>query len=99
MHICKYNNAMSVYNIRCNLNAKRKMFARLIYKYCINLKYNIYGNYTDGFKLVLENYLNGNEYSVLFEIRGPLYTNKWYNEYIQAKNIAFNQFRVFRNIF
>ena len=69
------------------------------FDFCINLKYNIYGNYTDGFKLVLENYLNGNEYSVLFEIRGPLYTNKWYNEYIQAKNIAFNQFRVFRNIF
>lgn len=64
------------------------------FDFCINLKYNIFSNKSDGFKLVLENYFNGNELEVLFEIRGPSSDNKWYTEYIQAKNVEFNQFRV-----
>ena len=62
--------------------------------FCINLKYNIYGSNTDGFRLILENYLNGNEFEILFVVRGPLPINKWYSEYIQAKNIFYDQFRV-----
>ena len=62
--------------------------------FCVNVKYHIYGQDTDGFKLIIENYLNGNEFITLSEIRGPLSINMWHSQYIQVKSVTFSQFRV-----
>ena len=84
-----------------NVSSFRSRFISPVYTltngqvdFCMNVKYNIFSNSTDGFRVVLENYLNPNENEVLFEIRGPLPTNMWYSDYIEAKNVFFNQFRV-----
>jgi hypothetical protein len=62
--------------------------------FCLNFKYNIYGNGTDGFRVIIENYLKPEEHKVIFDLRGPLYVDRWYSGSAQATSIEFTQIRV-----
>ena len=66
---------------------------------CLSLKYNIYGKSNDGFKMLIENYLEPYENIDLFQIRGPLIVNKWHSKYFQISGLNFSQFRVIFNFF
>jgi hypothetical protein len=62
--------------------------------FSINFKYNIYGNGTDGFRIIIENYLNPKEFKIIYTKRGPLNVDRWYSETALACGITYSQFRV-----
>ena len=67
--------------------------------FCINFKYNINGNGTDGFRIFIENYLNPEEHKIIFSIRGPLYVDRWYSKTVSVCGVTYSQFRVLKSIF
>ncbi|CAF0877243.1 unnamed protein product [Brachionus calyciflorus] len=53
----------------------------------MTFSYNIYGNVSDGFNLIIENYLNMNESINLLTISGPLKENKWHLASLKLMNL------------
>jgi hypothetical protein len=61
---------------------------------CIGIKYNIFSSYNDGFKLLLENYIEPSEVIELRKVFGPMKINMWHSLEIQIRSLNFSQFRV-----
>lgn len=84
-----------------SLNSFRSRFISPVYfleaglsTFCVNFQYNIYGDSNDGFRLIIENYLNPNENSNLLVVIGPLNIDKWYQGLAQVSDLKYLQFRV-----
>jgi len=79
--------------------SKRSRLISSIYKmdwteFCINYYFNINGNSSDGYKVLLENYLDSTEIVELRKTFGPLEEDKWHLDRIQITELKYELFRV-----